>query len=186
MGCIHFNHGLARLPFTDRQSATTTTHSPPPLSTPAFRNSQATYYKPYSHCIRTISVIKMQRRMVSPSLQILHLHAGTALTATQLTKEEEASAGGEDMEVRREDQEKINRFSSLHQKETALEEELRAKIVRIHVGRCWNTFTNPTCRRRRKILRRFLQSWNLLMRRTKSRMSHIANVYFGSTLMASI
>jgi hypothetical protein len=34
------------------------------------------------------------------------------------------------MEVRREDQEKINRFSSLHQKETALEEELRGKIVR--------------------------------------------------------
>jgi hypothetical protein len=38
------------------------------------------------------------------------------------------------MEVRREDQEKINRFSSLHQKEDALEEELRAKIVRFHVG----------------------------------------------------
>lgn len=50
----------------------------------------------------------------------------------QLTKEEEASAGGEDMEVRREDQEKINRFSSLHQKEDILEEELRAKIVGIH------------------------------------------------------
>lgn len=33
------------------------------------------------------------------------------------------------MEVRREDQEKINRFSSLHQKETILEDELRAKIV---------------------------------------------------------
>lgn len=47
----------------------------------------------------------------------------------QLTKEEEASAGAEDMEVRREDQEKINKFSSLHQKETTLEEELRAKIV---------------------------------------------------------
>ncbi|KAL5117975.1 hypothetical protein ACEQ8H_004120 [Pleosporales sp. CAS-2024a] len=45
-----------------------------------------------------------------------------------LTKEDEASAGGEDMEVRREDQEKINRFSSLHQKETLLEEQLRAKI----------------------------------------------------------
>ena len=39
------------------------------------------------------------------------------------------------MEVRREDQEKINRFSSLHQKETALEEELRAKIVSFHVRR---------------------------------------------------
>lgn len=51
------------------------------------------------------------------------------LIAQQLTKEEEASAGGEDMEVRREDQEKINKFSSLHQKETSLEEELRAKIV---------------------------------------------------------
>ncbi|KAH6644545.1 Prefoldin subunit-domain-containing protein [Boeremia exigua] len=45
-----------------------------------------------------------------------------------LTKEEEAAAGGEDMEVRREDQEKINKFSSLHQKETLLEEELQAKI----------------------------------------------------------
>lgn len=44
-----------------------------------------------------------------------------------LTKEEEAG-GNEDMEVRREDQEKINRFSSLHQKEEIIEEELRAKI----------------------------------------------------------
>lgn len=51
------------------------------------------------------------------------------LTGRQLTKEEEASAGGEDVQVRREDQEKINRFSSLHQKETALEDELRAKLV---------------------------------------------------------
>lgn len=49
--------------------------------------------------------------------------------ARQLTKEEEAAAGSEDMEVRREDQEKINKFSSLHQKETLLEEELRSKIV---------------------------------------------------------
>lgn len=53
----------------------------------------------------------------------------TPLIPAQLTKEEEASAGSEDMEVRREDQEKINKFSSLHQKETNLEEELRAKIV---------------------------------------------------------
>ncbi|OAL44348.1 Prefoldin, subunit 4 [Pyrenochaeta sp. DS3sAY3a] len=45
-----------------------------------------------------------------------------------LTKEEEASAVGEDIEVRREDQEKINRFSSLHRKEEGLEEELRTKI----------------------------------------------------------
>ncbi|CAI9636415.1 hypothetical protein AA0113_g403 [Alternaria arborescens] len=45
-----------------------------------------------------------------------------------LTKDEEASAQSEDLEVRREDQEKINKFSSLHQKEEILEEELRAKI----------------------------------------------------------
>ncbi|KAF2827997.1 Prefoldin, subunit 4 [Ophiobolus disseminans] len=51
-----------------------------------------------------------------------------ALTKLQLSQEDEASAASEDMEVRREDQEKINRFSSLHQKETAFEEELRAKI----------------------------------------------------------
>lgn len=50
----------------------------------------------------------------------------------QLTKDEEASAQSEDLEVRREDQEKINRFSSLHQKEEILEEELRAKIVRLY------------------------------------------------------
>jgi hypothetical protein len=57
----------------------------------------------------------------------------TALTKWQLTKDEEASAQNEDLEVRREDQEKINRFSSLHQKEELIEEELRAKIVRLHV-----------------------------------------------------
>ncbi|KAF2642152.1 Prefoldin, subunit 4 [Massarina eburnea CBS 473.64] len=46
-----------------------------------------------------------------------------------LTKEDEATAAaGEDIQVRREDQEKINRFSSLHQKEMALEEELRGKV----------------------------------------------------------
>ncbi|PVH97102.1 Prefoldin, subunit 4 [Periconia macrospinosa] len=45
-----------------------------------------------------------------------------------LTKEEEAASGGEDIQVRREDQEKINRFSSLHQKETAIEEQLKAKL----------------------------------------------------------
>lgn len=45
----------------------------------------------------------------------------------QLTKEEEASTGS-DIEVRREDQEKINKFSTLHQKETRLEDELKAKL----------------------------------------------------------
>jgi prefoldin subunit 4 len=33
------------------------------------------------------------------------------------------------MEVRREDQEKINKFSTLHQKETRVEDELKAKQV---------------------------------------------------------
>ncbi|KAE8160709.1 Prefoldin subunit-domain-containing protein [Aspergillus caelatus] len=44
-----------------------------------------------------------------------------------LSKEEEVSAAGEENEVRREDQEKINRFSRLHQRETLLEEQLKAK-----------------------------------------------------------
>lgn len=58
------------------------------------------------------------------------LGRNNANDCVQLTKDEEASAQSEDLEVRREDQEKINRFSSLHQKEEILEEELRAKIVR--------------------------------------------------------
>ena len=49
----------------------------------------------------------------------------------QLTKEDEASTRGEEVQVRREDQEKINKFSTLHQKETALEEELKNKQVRL-------------------------------------------------------
>ena len=44
-----------------------------------------------------------------------------------MSKEEE----GEETEVRREDQDKINRFSTLHQKEKLLETELKAKQVRL-------------------------------------------------------
>ncbi|KAI9737627.1 MAG: hypothetical protein M1818_005631 [Claussenomyces sp. TS43310] len=44
-----------------------------------------------------------------------------------LSKEDEAAAGAEETEVRREDQDKINRFSRLHQRELILEEELKAK-----------------------------------------------------------
>ncbi|KAI0007530.1 prefoldin subunit 4 [Xylariaceae sp. FL0662B] len=42
-----------------------------------------------------------------------------------LTKEDEAA--GEEVEVRREDQDKINKFSRLHQRELNLEEELKTK-----------------------------------------------------------
>ena len=48
----------------------------------------------------------------------------------QLSKEDEVSAG-EENEVRREDQEKINRFSRLHQRELVLEEVLKGKKVGI-------------------------------------------------------
>ena len=54
----------------------------------------------------------------------------------QLSKEDEAAAGGEDTEVRREDQDKINRFSRLHQRRAALEEEVRARTVNIYF---WTT-----------------------------------------------
>ncbi|KAL1845401.1 hypothetical protein VTK73DRAFT_586 [Phialemonium thermophilum] len=43
-----------------------------------------------------------------------------------LTKEDEEVAG-EEIEVRREDQDKINKFSRLHRRELVLEEELKAK-----------------------------------------------------------
>ena len=44
----------------------------------------------------------------------------------QLSKDEE----GEETEVRREDQDKINRFSTLHQKEKLLQADLKTKEVR--------------------------------------------------------
>lgn len=47
----------------------------------------------------------------------------------QLSKEDEEATGGEETEVRREDQDKINRFSRLHQREMNLEDELKAKHV---------------------------------------------------------
>ncbi|MCJ1394654.1 hypothetical protein MMC18_007534 [Xylographa bjoerkii] len=44
-----------------------------------------------------------------------------------LTKEDEAAVGADETEVRREDQDKINRFSRLHQREMSLEDELKTK-----------------------------------------------------------
>ncbi|KAK2865477.1 hypothetical protein FQN49_003531 [Arthroderma sp. PD_2] len=44
-----------------------------------------------------------------------------------LSKDDEAT-GSEETEVRREDQEKINRFSRLHQREAMLEAQLKAKL----------------------------------------------------------
>lgn len=38
---------------------------------------------------------------------------------------------GDEVEVRREDQDKINKFSRLHQRELKYEEELKTKSVRI-------------------------------------------------------
>ncbi|KZF24064.1 Prefoldin, subunit 4 [Xylona heveae TC161] len=44
-----------------------------------------------------------------------------------LSKEDEAQGAGDETEVRREDQDKINKFSRLHQRELLIEEELKAK-----------------------------------------------------------
>ncbi|KAG9233811.1 Prefoldin subunit-domain-containing protein [Amylocarpus encephaloides] len=44
-----------------------------------------------------------------------------------LSKEDEVTAAGDEVEVRREDQDKINKFSRLHQREIAIEEELKDK-----------------------------------------------------------
>ncbi|KAJ6160436.1 hypothetical protein N7470_003832 [Penicillium chermesinum] len=53
------------------------------------------------------------------------------LQPRMLSTEDESSAGGNENEVRREDQEKINRFSRLHQRETLVEEQLKSKQVRL-------------------------------------------------------
>lgn len=51
------------------------------------------------------------------------------LLLSQLSKEDE-EATGDETEVRREDQDKINKFSRLHQRELKYEEELKLKNVR--------------------------------------------------------
>jgi hypothetical protein len=60
-----------------------------------------------------------------------------------LTKEEEDAMGPE-VEVRREDQDKINKFSRLHQHELSIEEDLKTKNVSSSpgytmrcAGHCW-------------------------------------------------
>ena len=53
------------------------------------------------------------------------------LTYPQLSKEDEVATGSDEIEVRREDQDKINKFSRLHQRELNLEDELKAKHVRV-------------------------------------------------------
>lgn len=71
--------------------------------------------------------MNMQRRMVSPILS----RVCPSLSATdrqQLSKEDESAVN--EVEVRREDQDKINKFSRLHQRELILEEELKGKNVR--------------------------------------------------------
>ena len=70
----------------------------------------------------------LQRRMVSDAFFAKQVHALT--TSLQLSRDEEASVGGTDLEVRREDQDKINKFSRLHQKEELLQERLKVKTVR--------------------------------------------------------
>jgi len=50
----------------------------------------------------------------------------TFLFPAQLTKADEATAGDE-VEVRREDQDKINKFSRLHQRELNIQEQLKVK-----------------------------------------------------------
>ncbi|KAH8883896.1 Prefoldin, subunit 4 [Thozetella sp. PMI_491] len=45
----------------------------------------------------------------------------------RMLSREDEEAAGEEVEVRREDQDKINKFSRLHQRELLLEEELQAK-----------------------------------------------------------
>jgi prefoldin subunit 4 len=62
----------------------------------------------------------------APFTQLLLL---LLMISLQLSKEDEATAGGDEIEVRREDQDKINKFSRLHQKEIALEDELKTKHV---------------------------------------------------------
>ena len=72
----------------------------------------------------------MQTRMVSTQSPRSEQAIPTNKKYKKLSKEDEVAAGGDENEVRREDQEKINRFSRLHQRESVLEALLQGKQVR--------------------------------------------------------
>ena len=55
--------------------------------------------------------------------------SSSILILLQLSREDEASVGKDDLEVRREDQDKINNFSRLHQREMLLEDDLKSRAV---------------------------------------------------------
>lgn len=79
----------------------------------------------------------------------------------ELSKEDEATVGKDELEVRREDQDKINKFSRLHQRETALEDELKIKAVRsISLAFTIAGITDESCRRTRRISRSCQPSWS--------------------------
>ena len=55
--------------------------------------------------------------------------------------------GKDELEVRREDQDKINKFSRLHQREMLLEEELKIKAVSSRPPLQFKGFNLSDCRR---------------------------------------
>lgn len=77
------------------------------------------------------------------------------LPRRMLSKEDEATGGGEDTEVRREDQDKINRFSRLHNKESVLEDDLKAKQVSVPSGSNPSTSSLQT----KKVTRKTKKTW---------------------------
>lgn len=109
----------------------------------------------------------MQRRMVCISLRALY-YCGYELKhgQIQLSKEDEVATGGEEIEVRREDQDKINKFSRLHNRELVIEEELKAKQVRSLAHTEHTLGSNTVRRKKRRISRRSPANWSLQMRMT--------------------
>lgn len=98
------------------------------IGNPKLKRSSSSTSTPFAapKNIRHVTSPKMQSRMVSRACSIRDSEADEKRLA-QLSKEDEAAA--EEVEVRREDQEKINKFSRLHQRESLLEEQLKQKQV---------------------------------------------------------
>jgi hypothetical protein len=93
----------------------------------------------------------MQRRMVSAfSVMLVMNHSLKCNPVLKLSKEDEAAVGSDETEVRKEDQERINKFSRLHQREMLLEEELKVKAVScIDISSKWSIGTDSHAERQR-------------------------------------
>ena len=102
------------------------------------------------HCIGRRAILSASMSSSNRSLSRLHhLSLWQLIGVHQLSKEEESQTT--DAEVTREDQDKINRFSSLHNKVKILDAEVEARKVSLHIQSIVHVNAHQPCQQHNTI-----------------------------------